>query len=215
MGDFFDKRADEYDEHMFRDVAGAAELYHNTALCFEKTDKPVSVLDLGCGTGLELVEIYKIAPNAQVTGIDLSKNMLNLLEKRFGGSSNKLELVNASYLDYNFGEQRFDYVVSVMSLHHFSKEQKRKLYKKILQSLKTGGKYVEGDYTAADECEEALFAAKCREDENGRQSGFYHLDMPFTANTQMQLLKQAGFSQCEISFKIKNAAVFTAISKPQ
>ncbi|WP_367355490.1 trans-aconitate 2-methyltransferase [Atribacter sp.] len=42
----------------------------------------VNLLDLGCGTGLELDEIFKIRPNIKVTGVDLSKAMLGILNKK-------------------------------------------------------------------------------------------------------------------------------------
>ena len=43
-----------------------------------------NVLDLGCRTGLELDEIFKIYPQISVTGIDLSAEMLEELKRKHG-----------------------------------------------------------------------------------------------------------------------------------
>ena len=50
MGAFFDARLDGYDEHMLTDIEGAGEFYPFTASLLPEGN----ILDLGCGTGLEL-----------------------------------------------------------------------------------------------------------------------------------------------------------------
>ena len=46
-------------------------------------NKSITVLDLGCGTGLELEEYFVINPHARITGIDLTEAMLNALWDKF------------------------------------------------------------------------------------------------------------------------------------
>ncbi|MCM1579572.1 MAG: class I SAM-dependent methyltransferase [Ruminococcus sp.] len=41
------------------------------------------MLDLGCGTGLELEEYFKICPTAAVTAMDLSAGMLGAMAAKF------------------------------------------------------------------------------------------------------------------------------------
>ena len=61
MSDFFTSRVDTYDEHMLNDVEGCKEAYIRMAeLVPENTE---NLLDLGCGTGLELDEIFKATPH--------------------------------------------------------------------------------------------------------------------------------------------------------
>ena len=79
MSDFFEARLDGYDEHMRKDIEFATEFYPFTASQLP-TDKDSEILDLGCGTGLELEEYYKVCPSAKVTGIDLSEAMLEALK---------------------------------------------------------------------------------------------------------------------------------------
>jgi len=56
MCDFFTARVDIYDEHMLNDVDGCKEGYVKMAGLVPGTG---AILDLGCGTGLELDKIFK------------------------------------------------------------------------------------------------------------------------------------------------------------
>ncbi len=69
------------------------------------------VLDLGCGTGLELEEYFKLNPQANVTGVDLASGMLKKLRDKF--IDKKLTVINKSYFDVNLGSNIYDAVVSV------------------------------------------------------------------------------------------------------
>ena len=82
MSDFFEARLDVYDEHMLTNIESASEFYPFTASLLP-TAEHSTVLDLGCGTGLELEKYYKICPTARVTGIDLSAGMLDALKSKF------------------------------------------------------------------------------------------------------------------------------------
>ena len=53
MDKFFESRLDGYEEHMLTNIESAAEFYPFTADCLPDTPG-ARVLDLGCGTGLEL-----------------------------------------------------------------------------------------------------------------------------------------------------------------
>ena len=79
MTDFFAARLEGYDEHMRRDIEGASDFYAYTAALLP-ADPGASVLDLGCGTGLELEKLFALNPSARVTGIDLSAEMLDALK---------------------------------------------------------------------------------------------------------------------------------------
>jgi len=80
MSDFFTARVDEYDNHMINNVVGCKEGYIKMADLLPGT--VVHLLDLGCGTGLELDEILKTHPNIKVTGVDLTKAMLDVLRQK-------------------------------------------------------------------------------------------------------------------------------------
>ena len=67
MDDFFTARIDGYDRHMRDTIEGADTFYKFTASLLPKEENS-SVLDLGCGTGLELEAYFEVNPNAKITG---------------------------------------------------------------------------------------------------------------------------------------------------
>ena len=71
MAAFFEKRLADYDEHMKTEIMGADEFYKHTAAELPR-HACAEILDLGCGTGLELEEYFLLNPTAHITGIDLS-----------------------------------------------------------------------------------------------------------------------------------------------
>ena len=80
MSVFFESRLESYDEHMRTEIEGAGEFYPYTANCLPQS-AGCRVLDLGCGTGLELEEYLSLNPTAKITGIDLSEGMLDALRQ--------------------------------------------------------------------------------------------------------------------------------------
>ena len=84
MGAFFEARLDGYDEHMRSSIESAREFYPFTARQLPQATG-AKILDLGCGTGLELEEYFALNPGAKVTGIDLAAGMLRALEGKFPG----------------------------------------------------------------------------------------------------------------------------------
>ena len=201
MGEFFDKRLDTYDTHQLSCIFAAKEFYPYTANCLPKKTS-AKVLDLGCGTGLELEELFSVNPKAEVTGIDLSGEMLNALKAKF--PDKQLTLVCASYFDAPFGENLYDAAVSVESLHHFSAEMKASLYRKLHTALKEGGVFVLTDYFAeSEELEKEYFRnlETLKREQGLPEDGFYHYDTPLLVEHEMGLLRGAGFRDVRIMEK--------------
>ena len=193
MDEFFAARLEGYDEHMKRDIEGASGFYDFTASLLPKA-VGAQVLDLGCGTGLELEAYFALNPSAKVTGIDLSEAMLNALKAKF--PDKEMTLVHASYFDAALGEKCFDAAISVESLHHFPAEMKAALYGKLYAALKDGGYFVLTDYFAeSEDMEKEYFRdLETLKREQGLSDGaFYHYDTPLLIDHEMALLRQAGF----------------------
>ena len=85
-----------------------------------------TLLDIGCGTGLELASLYRRFPALQVTGIDLSETMLGQLRASY--PDRDLRLIQADYTAWDLGEREYDGVLSFETLHHLLPEEKEKLY---------------------------------------------------------------------------------------
>ena len=198
MDDFFAARIDGYDEHMKRDIEGASGFYAYTASLLPSPEGS-RVLDLGCGTGLELEEYYALNPGAAVTGIDLSEAMLNVLKAKF--PEKNLTLVRASYFDAPLGEGQYDAAVSVESLHHFPEDMKASLYKKLHSALAENGVFVLTDYFAeSEEMEKEYFwnLAALKKEQGLADDAFYHYDTPLTVEHETDVLRRAGFGNVRI-----------------
>ena len=197
MAEFFEARLDGYDAHMLANIEGAESFYPFTAGCLPKSSG-AAVLDLGCGTGLELEYYFRENPGARVTGIDLSEGMLAALGEKFAGKD--ITLIRGSYFEVPLGENCFDAAVSVESLHHFTQAEKTGLYRRLWGALKEGGYFILTDYFALDEGDEAHWRQELLrlKRENGiLDDAFYHYDTPLTVAHETQALLDAGFSRVE------------------
>ena len=198
MDDFFTARIQGYDEHMRDTIEGADTFYRFTASLLPREESSC-VLDLGCGTGLELEEYFLINPNARITGIDLTQAMLNALKSKFPNKD--LTLICGSYFQEPLGIEKYDAAVSVESLHHFTKEEKTTLYRKLKDAIKNGGYFVLTDYFAELDEQEVFFRQelmRLRREQNLQDDVFYHYDTPLTVEHEKEALMAAGFSSVEI-----------------
>lgn len=194
MTAFFTSRLDLYDEHMLREVPGCRAGYARmAALLPEGTAR---LLDLGCGTGLELEPIFACFPALRVTGVDLTAAMLDRLRAKF--PDRDLTLIRGSYVGMDFGRACYDAAVSFETLHHLEPEEKGALYRRVWEALTPEGVYVECDYIAATAEEEAALRAEHRRLRMEAGAGgvtLYHFDIPCTLEHQKALLEAAGFVQ--------------------
>lgn len=152
----------------------------------------------------------KRASTMEVTGIDISKGMLDIMQMKFPGK--RINLIRASFFNVSIPEKAFDYVLSTYSLHHFNEEQKLAIYRKVYNALIPSGMYIEGDYTV-DSLEKQEFHIIENErlrSEAGITDGFFHYDTPLTTETQKRLLSQARFSDVKVVKQWDNTSIIKA-----
>ncbi len=197
MSDFFSKRIGDYENvHL----GNWAKEYTHIADYF---DTPLSsLLDIGCGTGLELASVYDRFPDVKVTGIDLSKTMLDKLRGKY--ADRQMEIIQADYFEYPLEAERYDAALSFETLHHFKFHKKQRIYDKLFRTIRPGGYYIECDYIACCPEEEAV----CLEQyEFKRKEGripddvFIHIDIPLTLDHQIQLIQNAGFERVRVLYE--------------
>lgn len=208
MRDFFAARVEGYDEHMLNHVEGCREGYRRMAKLLPEGIS--SLLDLGCGTGLEMEEIFARFPQVGVTGYDLTEAMLERLREKYSGRN--VTTCCADYFTADFGVECFDAAVSFESLHHFSAERKLTLYRKIFNSLKAGGRFVNCDYMVLDQAEEEGLMARYNtmKHQQGLGEEWYHFDMPLTVDHEMELLRAAGFAKVTLVWRQRNTTLVAA-----
>ena len=194
MDAFFQARLDGYEAHMLNNIQDAQVFYPFTAR--QLPDMPgAEILDLGCGTGLELDFYFRHNPDAKVTGIDLSQGMLDAFRKKHPKKA--LNLICGSYFHVPLGQALYDAAVSVESLHHFTLEEKIPLYTRLYQALKPGGYFILTDFFAASEAEEQALRAQLEQtvaQQGLDRNELYHFDTPLTPAHEILALKTAGFA---------------------
>ncbi len=179
---FFNEKIDTYDD------VHSSFMETKKALADHLDEDTINILDLGAGTGLELIYLFKLFPNAKVTVIDITENMLEKLKKR--EFSSNVNIICGDFFEVDFGKD-YDAVISTSALHHFKKEEKEKLYKKIIDCLKENGQFINCDYIALTEKieNEQLYKLENNIDD------FKHIDTPLTVKNELGTLKKVGFKE--------------------
>ena len=193
-------------------IAGAKEFYLYTATLLPVGGK--EILDLGCGTGLELEHLFAIDPQARVTGIDLAPGMLATLEQKFFNRT--VRTVCASYFDADLGRDCYDAAVSVESFHHFTQEEKIFLYQKIYAALKSDGYLILTDYFAASDEEEQSHRqalARLKREQGIEDGALYHYDTPLTVAHEIEALQAGGFFKVELLKSWGATSVLKAVKR--
>ena len=80
-----------------------------------------TLLDAGCGNGINLVDIILKYPDAKIIGIDNFKPDLDDAKKRF---LNKIDFLHSDCLDMKINSKSIDVVLSNQVIEHISKYEK-------------------------------------------------------------------------------------------
>lgn len=112
------------------------DLYNEVAEEVTATLASGRVLDVGTGPGYLPIAIARRAPSLDITGIDLSPTMVRIARTnaKKGGFADRVRFLRANASDLPFEDGYFDFVVSTLSLHHWSKPLE--CLKEILRVLK-------------------------------------------------------------------------------
>lgn len=209
MSDFFSKRIEGYDNvHL----GNWAQEYAHIA---DYLDAPVhSLLDIGCGTGLEFSSLYKRFPDVEITGVDLSAEMLDKLRRKYPDKN--IRLIQADYFQYAFEPERYDAALSFETLHHFPYQKKQRIFEKLFQTIRHGGYYIECDYIACCPEEEEICLEQYeykRRKNHIPDDMFIHIDIPLTAEHEIALMENAGFSDVRILYENGGTVIFKAAKR--
>ena len=157
----------------------------------ENLDKNAKkILDLGAGTGLELIYLFEMFPDAKVTVIDITENMLEKLKTR--SFADQVTIICGDFFEVEFGDE-YDAVISTSALHHFKEAEKVKLYKKIYDCLKDNGEFINCDKIALTE---EIQNHQLYELEHNIDN-YKHIDTPLTVDNEKKILKEVGFKDIE------------------
>src|SRR5487761_163157 len=126
----FDREAAEFDGLIMRLIPRYPEMIDAlvSGVPFPR-DSKLRVLDLGSGTGAVALQIKSRLPQARITCVDFSPNMLEVARRRLADIEGT-QFVQADITNFQFRET-YDAAVSSLALHHIQAEdEKRRLYRR-------------------------------------------------------------------------------------
>jgi ubiquinone/menaquinone biosynthesis C-methylase UbiE len=110
-------------------------------IMMHRPTKGMNILDVGCGTGSHLELYHRF--QCHLHGLDLSPSMINVAKKRLGSTA-QLTLGDATAMPYE--NEKFDLVISMLSLHEMPAETRSEVLVEIKRVLKKEGRILLIDY---------------------------------------------------------------------
>lgn len=139
----FDAISKKYDEQRKKFIPCFEDFYGVSVSVASLDKENPSILDIGAGTGLLSAFLMERYPEASFTLVDISEKMLDMAKDRFRNNSN-IKYITANYSEFDFAE-KYDMVVSALSIHHLEDEEKKEIYKKSYSVLKENGIFINAD----------------------------------------------------------------------
>jgi tRNA (cmo5U34)-methyltransferase len=107
-------------------------------------DSPIDVLDLGAGTGLFSKHVFEKYPNAKFLLYDLADKMIAVAKDRFHSYPQQFEFMIGDYRTLQI-EREYDLVISSLSIHHLTNNEKQELFHSIYGVLRKPGLFINID----------------------------------------------------------------------
>ena len=89
-----------------------------------KNSQPKSILEVGCGTGRNLSALAKAFPEANITGVDLSSDMLEIADKKLQHDKDRINLLEKKYdqplKDSDGNNEEYDLILFSYALSMFN-----------------------------------------------------------------------------------------------
>lgn len=181
-----------YLDHMRAELPAYDELQDRVALA--ASGLPVQdVLDLGTGTGETAKRILALYPDARLTGVDESPEMLAAGRVALG--SDPLLLV--ARLEDPLPPGPYDLVTSALAVHHLDAAGKAELFRRVARVLRPGGRFVLGDVVVPKDPADAV---------TPQTPDF---DRPDRIDDQLAWLEEAGFA-ARLAWRVRDLAVLVA-----
>jgi tRNA (cmo5U34)-methyltransferase len=145
IDDAFNSTVDYYDQWIRKAVPGYDDIFAAALQLIPfRPDDPVRVLDLGAGTGLFSYQALDRCPKGRFVLWDVADRMLETARERFRDFPDQFSYVADDYRRLPETES-FDLVISSLSIHHLSDDEKRDLFRRIHGVLTTPGMFINID----------------------------------------------------------------------
>ena len=217
----FDLAAEDYDRTRRRLVPGFDDFYRAAIDLIQfPRESSLKVLDLGAGTGLMSAFIAYSFPNARITMVDISNEMLERARARFELAGPRFRFEVSDY-GVDRIQEKYDVIVSALSIHHLSDEQKRSLFKRIHGALNDDGVFVNAEQFRCATPERHKFhherwLTRVRElgaDDRDLAAALERMkfDRAATLEDQLEWMREAGFRDIDCAYKNLIFAVYCGL----
>ncbi|WP_028594324.1 class I SAM-dependent methyltransferase [Paenibacillus assamensis] len=214
----FDEAAQQYDQQRKMLIPCFDDFYRISVSLAQSATSSPNLLDLGAGTGLFSSLMMQKYPDANLTLIDLSEKMLEIAKLRFKGSTSVTYIVD----DYtNFiSPEKYDIIISGLSIHHLTDADKQTLYKNTYSHLKPGGIFINADQVLGHTpFIQSLYTTDWKDKVEASQLSRQEIDAAYERTkldkmsplqTQINWLQEIGFSEVDCVYKYFNFVVLFA-----
>jgi tRNA (cmo5U34)-methyltransferase len=213
----FDRHAADYDAPRRR-LIPPFDAFYGTAI--EALDllggPPKRILDLGAGTGLLSRKVAEAQPQAQLTLLDGSPNMLEQARATLGDRAQYVVADLADPLPQP-SEGRWCAIVSALAIHHLEHPEQAALYARIHDALAPGGIFVNAEQVEGASAQLAaqhvdwhhrrVLGAGATEEEWQAAVERMEADRRAPLATHLRWLDAAGFETVDCLFKDHRFAV--------
>jgi tRNA (cmo5U34)-methyltransferase len=222
IGDAFDAAVDYYDDWMRRALPGYDDLFSiATSLIPFESDRAIKVVDLGAGTGLFSKHVIDAFPNARFTLVDLAEKLLDVARQRFADKPAQFAYVCADYRELEPSPQ-VDVVISSLSIHHLTDEEKQDLFRRVFRLVRDGGVFLNVDQIRGESpAMEELYRTRWLEYARSRGATEQQIaeslvrrrtyDRDAFLGDQLKWLREAGFASADCIYKNWFVGVFLAV----
>jgi len=179
-----------------------------------------SVLDLGSSTAKFLLDLHsKMSATMKLKGLDNSKAMLARAKQKCQAFGADIELELIDMLDYDYGDE--DVIVANYTLQFIRPMQRTELVKRLHDSLNDDGlfifseKIVFNDKKLDKEIIDIYYKYKKEQgyseyEISQKREALENVLIPFTIKENIQMCKDAGFTNVKTIFQWANFATFVA-----
>tara|TARA_Y100000389_G_scaffold188076_1_gene210210 strand:+ start:35913 stop:36653 length:741 start_codon:yes stop_codon:yes gene_type:complete len=218
--------ANVFDKHVKQSIPHYDDIQDYIVSLSEWYIKDNSVIhDLGCSTGETIKKInhLNLSNNYKIIGYDTSKRMIDLAKKkvRLSKKKRKINFVCKSVLDIKRFEKS-NLFISILLFPFLKLSERKKILKKIYDSLETGGAFICVEKIRANNANyedifnQIYFDFKLKKKLNEKQilnkaKSLRSSMNLFSQNQTIQLIKDSKFQSCEIFFKCFNFIGYIAI----
>lgn len=215
----FEEEAAEFDELILKLIPHYGEMIDAliNSIPYDKEDS-VKVMDLGCGTGTITKSLKDKFNNANITCLDLAKNMIEMAKIKLN-DYNDITYITGDFYHFKFPE-KYDVILSSLALHHLeTDDDKKQFYKKIYGALNPGGIFINADVVlGANDYLQTLYLEKWKEFMNKSVEmkeieekwipAAEEEDHPATLIDQLDWLRDIGFKDVDVIWKYYGGAVY-------